>query len=1005
MKVGYAPSVPIGDQTLRYNRPADYSALESGVNKISSALEGIGANYQEQQQRMEHFQALSDFSDYETKLQTDLEQAQRDYLPSQGPFLPHAQQIIRQNQEEYLKKVPPRLQPQFMERAKVAGNDYQLRSLQFQYNSNDQYAKSTVTDFLDKAKEGVQSHPDSLETWKGRVSEQIDATPWSAVDKESAKKMAASELEGIGAYDVATQQALTPTPGGSASDYESRVIQLESGGKGLAAYNESSGAFGPYQFIPSTAARYGINRNSSLADQRDAFLKLTYTNKSILSKALGRTPTPGELYLAHQQGPGGALKLLEHPDTLATSIVGKAAVLQNGGAADMTAQQFANLWIDKFQKSSPGDLKSDPRFANVTFEQWQKIDAGVSQDLRGQLESTMPDIFNTVARTGGYPGNEPTQNTFEKAYTGQGEERYQQYLDSRKTAEQMFSMQQMPEADIAKMLQEKQAAIPSGPGAASAQKEYDSLREAATKIMDARKNGADYVAQNFPKITQAWAAWNPNDPSTAQEAIHLSLDTQKQLGIPSYARQPLPSAVVERVAAALKEPNRPIEQQADIITQTILMTKDPLAQGLMIKQLQDKGAPKALEAVVEAAGRGDQEAARRLYAAAVTPPEKYPVALDDTQKKQITTDLEAELFATGSRGHAIYGLMYGQPENAARAAQDMGLMQNLVRINMNKGMSQADAVKSATNDLFGDVVQIGGAQVLPSGQGGFDLVVPTQTAQAMGGGFGRWLQSMDRPGGISHLLTPDAPLVHGFDLTINDVRRTLQANSQALVDQLKLDPQKAQPELQKQARHIESVLTNGVFRIYGQNTVGFYDTLTGTFVGDADGNALQWDLPSIIAKGSAPEPTVRGRSEPPVSNGPQLGTLSSLKPIQLPSAQANLSAYTEQERHLVEHHQQMMTSGKAVHNADGSTSTVLQRVVEHDGKFYSIPSVYDGKIVRGEENVIKAALEEGKAHGSADGWSYWPSYDTPDQADNRYLKPLKKGGKSLHDIMEQDIPN
>jgi hypothetical protein len=92
-----------------------------------------------------------------------------------------------------------------------------------------------------------------------------------------------------------------------------------------------------------------------------------------LTKALGRPPTPGELYLAHQQGATGATRLLTQPNAPATSVVGNPAVVNNGGSPLETAAQFAGQWTNKFtnlppvitQGSQPGSTTSQPGGAGL----------------------------------------------------------------------------------------------------------------------------------------------------------------------------------------------------------------------------------------------------------------------------------------------------------------------------------------------------------------------------------------------------------------------------------------------------------------------------------------------------------------------------------------------------------------------------------------------------------------------------------------------------------------
>jgi hypothetical protein len=139
--------------------------------------------------------------------------------------------------------------------------------------------------------------------------------------------------------------------------YLMRLRQIESGGDPNAV-NKSTGAAGPYQFIGSTAQQYGVTDPTDIVQSTVGAINLTENNDRTLSKLLGRQATPGEWYLAHQQGSGGASALLSNPDKKAVDVLtplygGKRnialqAVTGNGGTADMTAGDFSKLWTDKF---------------------------------------------------------------------------------------------------------------------------------------------------------------------------------------------------------------------------------------------------------------------------------------------------------------------------------------------------------------------------------------------------------------------------------------------------------------------------------------------------------------------------------------------------------------------------------------------------------------------------------------------------------------------------------
>lgn len=76
-----------------------------------------------------------------------------------------------------------------------------------------------------------------------------------------------------------------------------------------------TGATGLFQFTRGTGAQYGLvgeggDRRADPVANTQAFVRLTNDNRDRLRAGLGREPTFGELALAHQQGAGGALRLL-----------------------------------------------------------------------------------------------------------------------------------------------------------------------------------------------------------------------------------------------------------------------------------------------------------------------------------------------------------------------------------------------------------------------------------------------------------------------------------------------------------------------------------------------------------------------------------------------------------------------------------------------------------------------------------------------------------------------
>lgn len=161
---------------------------------------------------------------------------------------------------------------------------------------------------------------------------------------------------------------------GASPEYIARLFQIESGGNPNVTTGSNRGLG---QFGPQEEAKYGItdaNRTSADA-QSAAVTREAADHAAILRKTLGRDPTPGEMYLTHQQGMAGGPALLSaNPDMPAwqairpyykNDAIAKRAITGNvpgdhpmskAGADNITAQAFRDMWVQKFERGLPGSV-------------------------------------------------------------------------------------------------------------------------------------------------------------------------------------------------------------------------------------------------------------------------------------------------------------------------------------------------------------------------------------------------------------------------------------------------------------------------------------------------------------------------------------------------------------------------------------------------------------------------------------------------------------------------
>jgi hypothetical protein len=374
------------------------------------------AELKQREDRTNRFQTLTNFSEFESNVATRLTELKRNADPTGKGFAALAEAEYKKAEAEFLgAKVHPDLKEEFTYRSSEVRRNMLGDAMDFQYKAGDAFFRTSVDTEYQKALKGLDlatgGDPKQLETYRAKMAETIDATDLSDIEKADLKQKVSIGLEGVGykqavKQEIASRGAQAPRRSrqvnapahvrnaisqaaqrhGEDPQLLMRISEIESS-LNPNAKNPNSSAGGLFQFVDGTANDYGLKNRFDPAEASDAAARLLKDNRAYLQKNLGRAPTNGELYLAHQQGAGGALKLLRDPSARAVDIVGADAIRLNGGNASMTAGEFASKWTSKVDGSGAiySTVDASGSFSNVPYEDRVALRADAEREVAGMF--------------------------------------------------------------------------------------------------------------------------------------------------------------------------------------------------------------------------------------------------------------------------------------------------------------------------------------------------------------------------------------------------------------------------------------------------------------------------------------------------------------------------------------------------------------------------------------------------------------------------------------------
>jgi hypothetical protein len=389
------PGAIQGDR-LSMNAP-NIAAPAQALQGLGNAVSGLAQTWQAEQDKMDHYNANLTQEKWQTDTAINYQKNLETSAPDGSDFPQKHEDYLLKSYEATLKNIKnPEDQQRFtMLFERTRGNQV-VRAMNDAKQKGESYVKATTGDSINEAvKSGsITTDAEYNDYLENVVKPRIDQYISDPLERKKTLSFFSGQMRSE--FLKRNPQVAMPkaTRIDGMSDYKTRLRQIESGGNDR-AYNKDSGAAGRYQIIPSTQRQYGVTDPFDEGQQEAFVERFTAQNRSFLRSRLGREPSAGELYLAHQQGAGGASRLLANPGAKAVDIVGTKAVTLNGGNTNMSAQEFANLWINKFEgvnvgassvSYSPATPPSGPMWDDMDVGEWQQYTTAGQKAFKESLD-------------------------------------------------------------------------------------------------------------------------------------------------------------------------------------------------------------------------------------------------------------------------------------------------------------------------------------------------------------------------------------------------------------------------------------------------------------------------------------------------------------------------------------------------------------------------------------------------------------------------------------------
>lgn len=408
-------------------------ALGAGLQQSGDAALNVADDIERTREQQDAFEVQRRFQQFEAEQRQSFVERQAGVDPRHTGFKNVQNEAFRKDADEFFRTIPDGLRPQYNARIFQVESGLDEAALQYEREARRSWLDGERADGLSHIEGKIFANPGDYEASLAEGLELINNIPddvFTTAEKlefarqwEDSTRLAVlngvtpqerirllggiQEVgSGVDAGTLANANRMKPEIKGVISEAAARygvpteamlvVAWLESKGN-PSAKNPKSSAEGLFQQVSANAQQYGVTDPSDAAQSADGAARFMRDNTAKLKRVLGREPTVGELYLAHQQGPGGAIQLLTNPDALAVDLVGKEEVELNGGTADMTAGEFAQIWLKKagdthipdggIMRAVYNPEQADSRFTDIAYDDAQSIIATAQKAIGDEFDA------------------------------------------------------------------------------------------------------------------------------------------------------------------------------------------------------------------------------------------------------------------------------------------------------------------------------------------------------------------------------------------------------------------------------------------------------------------------------------------------------------------------------------------------------------------------------------------------------------------------------------------